>query len=243
MSTAPAPAHHGRAPRRLGVALGAIAALLLAAILVMLLVDRLFFERTGSPAGTGSGVASTQARSVSQFTGVDLAGLNNVVVHAGGRQSVVVHADSNLLRRVTTRVRAGRLVIGTTPGDLATKSPMYVAVTLPSIEALTLRGDGTITVSNLDSRRLTVRLPGTGMIRATGRARQLDVTISGSGTALLSALVARDVKAGVSGQGSIVLTALHRLDARVSGSGMIVYAGNPAHIATRVTGSGTITPG
>jgi hypothetical protein len=120
---------------------------------------------------------------------------------------------------------------------------MYVAVTLPSIEALTLRGDGTITVSNLDSRRLTVRLPGTGMIRATGRARQLDVTISGSGTALLSALVARDVKAGVSGQGSIVLTALHRLDARVSCSGTIVYAGNPAHIATRVTGSGTITPG
>lgn len=243
MSTAPAPAHHGRAPRRLGVALGAIAALLLAAIVVMLLVDRLFFERSGSPGGTGSGVASTQARSVSRFTGVDLAGLNNVVVRAGGRQSVVVHADSNLLSRVTTRVRAGRLVIGTTPGNLSAKSPMYVAVTLPSVEALTLRGDGTITVANLDSRRLTVRLPGAGMIRATGRATRLDVTISGSGTALLGQLVARDVKAGVSGEGSITLTAIHGLDARVSGSGTIVYGGNPAHIATRVTGSGTITPG
>jgi hypothetical protein len=225
------------------VALAAIAGLLLAAILVILLVDRLFFERTGGHAGTGSGVASTQSRSVSRFTAVDLAGLNNVVVRAGARPSVVVHADSNLLRRVTTRVRAGRLVIGTTPGNLNTKSPMYVVVTVPSVEALTLRGGGTITVSNLNSRRLTVRLPGAGMIRATGRATRLDVTISGSGTALLSELVARDVNAGVSGQGSIVLTALHRLDARVSGSGTIVYTGNPAHIATRVTGSGTITAG
>jgi hypothetical protein len=119
--------------------LRAVAALLLAAILVLLLVDRIVSNRT-SPAGTGSGVASTQARSASRFTAVDLADFNNVVVRAGARQSVVVHADSNLLRRVTTRVRAGRLVIGTTPGNLDAKSPMYVVVTVPSVEALTLRG-------------------------------------------------------------------------------------------------------
>jgi hypothetical protein len=120
---------------------------------------------------------------------------------------------------------------------------MYVVVTLPSVEALTLRGDGTITVSNLNSRRLTVRLPGTGIIRATGNATRLDVTISGSGTALLSQLTARDVKADVSGDGTIMLTAMHRLDARVSGSGAILYGGSPAQVTTRVTGDGTITPG
>jgi hypothetical protein len=240
MSTAPAPVPHGGARRRLPGTLGAIGLLLLAAILVMLLVDRVFFAHTSTPAGTGSGVASTQARPASRFTAVDLAGFNNVVVRAGARQSVVVHADSNLLTRVTTRVRAGRLVIGTTPGNLAAKSPMYVVVTLPSVEAITLRGAGNITVSDLDSRRLTVRLPGAGMVRATGRATRLDVTISGSGTALLGRLVARDVKAGVSGDGSIMVTATHRLDARVSGTGTILYAGNPAQIARRVTGDGTI---
>jgi putative autotransporter adhesin-like protein len=240
MSTAPAPVPHGGARRRLPGTLGAIGLLLLAAILVMLLVDRVFFAHTSTSAGTGSGVASTQARPASRFTAVDLAGFNNVVVRAGARQSVVVHADSNLLTRVTTRVRAGRLVIGTTPGNLAAKSPMYVVVTLPSVEAITLRGAGNITVSDLDSRRLTVRLPGAGMVRATGRATRLDVTISGSGTALLGQLVARDVKAGVSGDGSIMVTATHRLDARVSGTGTILYAGNPAQIARRVTGDGTI---
>jgi hypothetical protein len=58
------------------------------------------------------------------LTGVDLAGDNNIIVQVGARQSIVVHADSNLLRRVTTRVRSGRLVIGNTPGNLSAKSPI-----------------------------------------------------------------------------------------------------------------------
>jgi hypothetical protein len=120
---------------------------------------------------------------------------------------------------------------------------MYVVVTVPSVEALTLRGAGNITVSNLNSRRLTVRLPGAGVIRATGSATRLDVTISGSGTAVLGQLTARDVKAGVSGDGSIMLTATHTLHATVSGSGAVVYGGSPAHVTTKVTGDGTITPG
>ena len=86
-----------------------------------LLVDRIFFHDTSSPAGTGSAVAATQTRSLPPFTGLDLAGDNNVVVEVGAQQSVVVHADRNLLRRVTTPVSAGTLVIGATPG-LAAKS-------------------------------------------------------------------------------------------------------------------------
>jgi putative autotransporter adhesin-like protein len=174
---------------------------------------------------------------------VDLAGFNNVVVRAAARQSVVVHADSNLLRRVTTRVRAGRLVIATTPGNLDAKSPMYVIVTLPSVEALTLRGAGITRSPTSTADASAVRLPGAGMIRATGRATRLDVTISGSGTAVLGQLIAHDVKAGVSGDCSIMLTATHGLDARVSGSGTILYGANPAQSTTRVTGDGTIAPG
>jgi Putative auto-transporter adhesin, head GIN domain len=84
------------------------------------LLDRTFLHSSSSPAGTGSGVAARQARSLPAFTRVELAGDNNVIVQVGARQSVTVHADSNLLRRVTTRVRSGRLVIGTT---LATSVP------------------------------------------------------------------------------------------------------------------------
>jgi hypothetical protein len=46
----------------------------------------------------------------------------------------VVHADSNLIRRVTTRVMAGTLLIGTT-GSFTTKNPMRVEVSVTSLAA------------------------------------------------------------------------------------------------------------
>jgi hypothetical protein len=177
------------------------------------------------------------------FTGVDLAGENNFIVEVGEKQSVVVHADSNLLGRVTTRVRSGRLVIGTTPGNLSARSPMFVSVSLPSLDRLSLGGEGNISVTGIDSRKLTVELRGSGNIDAGGTATGLDVTISGEGTALLRQLVARDVRATLGGDGTIMLTATNRLTARVSGTGTILYSGNPVHVAPRVSGTGTISPG
>ena len=56
-------------------------------------------------------------------------------------------------------------------------------------------------------------------------------------------LIARDAKAALSGDGSIMLTATHRLTATVSGSGTVLYRGNPPHVTQTVTGSGTTSPG
>jgi hypothetical protein len=235
--------HRRRGLRRLQLAIVALGVLVLIAIVTALLVDRIFFPSTSSPAGTGSGVAATQARSVAPFTGVELAGDNNVIVQVGARQSVTVHADSNLLRRVTTRVRSGRLVIGTTAGNLSAKSPMFVAVRLPSLDGLRLQGDGNISATGIDSRSLTVALPGNGNIDATGTTTKLDVTITGEGTALLRQLIVRDATAALSGDGSIMLTATRSLTAMVSGTGTVLYGGNPPSVTKRVTGSGTISAG
>lgn len=233
-------------PRRAGGArrvLMAFGALLLTAILMALLVDRIFFHGTSGPAGTGSGVAATQARSLPPFTGLDLAGDNNVVVEVGRKQSVVVHADRNLLGRVTTRVRSGTLVIGTTPGSLSAKSPMFVTVSVPSLDAVSLQGAGNIAVTGIHSRALSVVMPGSGNIDVTGTATKLHVTIDGEGTAMLRRLSARDATAALAGDGTIVLTATHSLTARVSGRGTVIYGGSPPHVTQTVTGSGTISAG
>ncbi|HEX6698982.1 MAG TPA: head GIN domain-containing protein [Solirubrobacteraceae bacterium] len=221
----------------------AFGALLLTVILMALVVDRIFFHGASSPAGAGSGVAATQLRSLPRFTGVALAGANNVVVEVGGRQSVVVHADRNLLRRVTTRVRSGRLVIGTTPGKLEAKSPMFVTVAVPALDAVSLEGAGNIAVTGIHSRTLRVALPGSGNIDVTGTTTKRDVTIDGAGTTMLRGLIARDAKAAIDGDGSVSLTATRSLTARVSGSGTVTYGGNPLHVTQTVAGSGTISAG
>ena len=240
MSTGLTPIRRRRGLESVSRALAVLTALVLVGIVVLVLVDR-SSNTSSSNGGTGSGVAATQARSLPSFTRVDLVGANNVVVRVGGQQSVIVHADGNLLGRVTTQVSSGSLVIGNTPGTLDAKSPMFVAVTVPSLDVLTVEGSGNISVARISSPSLTVRLPGSGTIRATGTTARLDVAIGGSGTALLSRLIARDATASIDGSGSIVLTATHSLDATISGSGTILYTGNPAQLTKSVTGSGTIS--
>jgi hypothetical protein len=237
-------------PRRSGQAApdrhrGLIAALILAlvAVLVLVLVLVALLARGGSSSSgvQGSGVPATQSRVLAAFSRLDLAGSNDVTVVVGGRQSVVVHADSNLMHNVTTRVVAGTLVIGTT-GSFSPRSPMSVEVSVPSLAAVELSGSGEISVTGIDAPRLTVTLPGSGTFYAGGTVTQLDVTLGGSGLAQLDNLVARDVHAVVTGSGLIRVTATTSLNAAVSGSGAIIYSGNP-QVTSSVTGSGTVTGG
>jgi hypothetical protein len=187
-----------------------------------------------------SGVAATQTRAVATFSRLDLAGSNNVTIVVGRPQSVVVHADSNLINHITTDVVAGTLVIGHTDSFTAS-GPMSVDVSVPSLTELSLSGSGQISATGISTSQLTVTISGSGLVSATGTATRLDVTINGDGKAQLSQLTARDVHAVISGSGLIQVTATASLDAAIPGSGTIIYSGNPPQVTSSVTGSGAVT--
>ena len=241
MAITTAPERGGRTEHRRYLALIAVltAALVLALIGVAVLVDS---GGSSSNGIQGSGAAVSQARTVASFTGLDLAGSNDVTVIVGAPQSVVVHADSNLINHVTTGVVAGTLVIGNT-GSFTARTPMKVTVSVPSLTALSLSGEGKISVTGINAAQLTVTVSGSGLLDAAGTATRLDVTLSGEGQAQLSGLTARDVHAVVTGSGLIEVTATTSLDAAVPGDGSITYAGNPPQVTTSVTGTGSIARG
>ena len=243
MTVAPTSVHSEGAPHRSRWVLVAILAFLLGGATVALLYQFDVFAGTSTSSGStrGSGVPATQTRDVPAFDAVELAGGNNVVIHAGGTQSVVVKADDNLLNRVTTRVQSRTLVIGNTPGGLTTRSPMSVVVTVPTLSELTLAGGGNILVDGIKTKSLTVTLSGGGNLTGSGTAGSLDVTLSGSGNVLFTRLAADKVHAVLSGSGNIFVTATASLDASIPGSGSIAYAGNPHVVTKSVTGSGAIT--
>jgi len=242
MTITSAPHHGGKAAHRsklpyivltVGLVLGAIG--------VALIIS----GSGGGSSGTttqGSGIAATQTRAVAPFSSLDLAGSNIVTVTVGAPQSVVVHADTNLLADITTRVAAGTLIIGDT-GSFTARAPMSVQVSVPVLTTLKLSGSGQISVTGINTPRLTVTLPGSGILNAAGTATQLYITLGGSGEAQLGQLIARDVHAVVSGSGLIQLTATTSLNAAVPGTGTILYSGNPSQVTTSVTGTGTVTPG
>jgi hypothetical protein len=192
-----------------------------------------------SDSSRGSGIAATQIRNVPAFASVDLAGANIVVVHVGGEQKVVVHADDNLLERVTTGVHDGRLVIGST-GSFSARSRMRVDITAPSLDSVTLSGSGVVTVDGLHATTFTVDVPGNGVLHVSGTADRLDATLGGSGDVELQNLIAHDATAVVAGSGRLQVHASGSLDATVSGVGAIFYGGNPSKVAQSITGTGSI---
>lgn len=237
-SVQPRPEHHSSRWVLVG-----ILAFLLGGLAIALLYQLDVFGSSSSSDSEGSGVPATQTREVASFSSVELAGGNNVVIRVGEKRSVVVKADDNLLNRITTDVKSGALVIGNTPGSLKAKSPMSVEVNVPSLNALALTGSGNIMVGGIKTESLTVTLSGSGNLFGSGTATSLDVTVSGFGNARFTQLDADNVHAVVSGSGVIFVTATKSLDAAVTGSGTIMYAGNPQDVRKSVTGSGAITGG
>ena len=192
----------------------------------------------------GSGVPASETRELPPFDSVELSGSNDVMIHVGGEQSVVVHADDNLLDRVTTRVSGRKLVVGNESGGgtvVTTEMPMRVEVTVPTLSEVTLSGSGLIGAAGVEAESFTVAMSGSGVVNAIGRTDTLVVTLGGSGDAQLQDLTARDVRARMSGSGRILVHAAEKIDASVSGTGSIVYTGDPEQVSSKVTGVGTVT--
>jgi Putative auto-transporter adhesin, head GIN domain len=229
------------AARRVPLWLGIVAVVLAGAAVVLLAVDLSRRESSNGSKSHGSGVAVTETRTLAPFTRIELAGGNNVHIAVGGPQSVLVHGDDNLVKRVETAVRDGALVISTR-GTFQTHAPMSVDVRVPSLSALTLSGSGNVDARGVAARSLAVSLPGSGNLSVTGTAGTLDATLDGSGNEFLFALRAERARADMAGSGNIFVDVARSLDASISGSGTIVYHGNPA-VTQRVSGSGAVTPG
>ena len=179
MTTAPTPLHTRRMSRNYLWVLAALVIGLIVGGTVGLLIGSNAFEDSPSSTGVqGSGVAATETRDLPRFRSVELAGSNIVTIRVGEEQSVVVRADDNLVDRVTTAVQEGSLVIGNIPGSYATRSPMSVTVSMPSLDALTLTGSGVIAVTGIEASSLTVRLPGSGVLRASGARDRISMSPS-----------------------------------------------------------------
>jgi Putative auto-transporter adhesin, head GIN domain len=183
----------------------------------------------------------TQTRSVAQFSRLDLVGRDNVTVTDGVRQSVAVRTYSALMSQVTTHVADRTLIIANT-GSIPAGNPS-VEVSVPSLAALELSGSGQISVSGVKAQRLIMTISGNGLLYASGSTAQLDVTLSGGGTAELNQLVAANARAMVTGSGVIEVTATASLDAAIPGDGAIIYSGNPPRVTTSISGTGTVTRG
>ena len=192
------------------------------------------------PLVKGSGVLKTEERPVADFTAVSLTGIGRVVVKQTGREALTVTADDNLLEHIETAVVDGTLRLGVRDGvSIQTTKALEFVIEAKALDAVKASGVGTVELEDIDAKKLTITLSGTGNVSASGRAEELAVTVSGVGGFRGEGLRARKAVVRNSGVGNSVVNASDELDATVSGVGSVDYVGSPS-VRQSVSGVGRV---
>jgi hypothetical protein len=236
------------------------------AALVLPLAACGLFQGAADRVITGSGRVTSEARTVSAFSRIALEGQGDVVLQQGSAEALTVEAEDNLLPLITSEVQNGTLRLGfdraTWRDTLRPTQPIRFLVTVTSLEAFDLAGQGSLQAGSLHADTLTVRLTGTGDLTLDRlEAAALEVIIGGTGTVTAAGAVdaqrleitgngqyqAGDLDSStaevtISGTGDAVIWVRGDLAALISGSGTLSYWGDPTVSRRDVTGTGDINP-
>jgi hypothetical protein len=209
----------------------------------------------------GSGNVVGEVREVSSFTGVALAGVGDLTIEVGERESLRIEAEDNLMPYLETEVRNGTLEIGVRDGvNLNPTRPVRFYLTVEELDTIVLSGSGNIEAPDLEAERFSVTISGSGEVKmgdlsadilnvtisgsgnldiASGRVGEQDIIISGSGEYQAGDLSSRSVEITISGSGNATIWATDSLNVRISGSGSVNYYGNP-RTTFSASGSGKV---
>ena len=103
-----------------------------------------------------------------------------------------------------------------------------------------ISGSGDIELNATVSGEVSFDISGSGKAIAEGSASSLEVEVTGSGKVLAAALAVNSCKVRISGSGDVETNVKDNLDARISGSGTVRYKGDPAHVNSNASGSGSV---
>lgn len=208
----------------------------------------------------GSGVRVEKLRALAPFSRIRIDGPVDVRLVQAGVDQLTVVADDNVEPLIETLVDGDALVVRLKrDAGFSTRQPVFVKVEARAVQSvamqgsgdfsserfkgdslsLNLVGSGDVRLGQIEVRDLNVSISGSGDVRAAGRAEQQSWSVSGSGDVDARSLSGRKAKVSINGSGDVELGVLEELDAQLSGSGDLHYAGRPS-VRQTVNGSGEV---
>ena len=101
-------------------------------------------------------------------------------------------------------------------------------------------GSGNVKIGQANYQRIESQVAGSGNLEIGGSADDGEFHVSGSGDINGKEVKCKRVTCSVSGSGNLSCFASDTLNAKVSGSGDIQYAGSPKSVNEKASGSGSI---
>lgn len=210
----------------------------------------------------GNGHVVTVQRSIGEFRTLRVEGPIDVVAHPGSAAALSITAEDNIEPMIETLVDGQSLVVRVARNaSFRTHKPMKVDVAYTQLSAAQIHGSGDLRIDGPSGAKLDVSIDGSGDLRVEhadlgslsasisgsgdvflgGKADEARLSISGSGDIQAGELQGRRVNVSISGSGDARVHATEALEARIAGSGDIVYSGHPASVTRKIAGSGSIT--
>jgi len=211
----------------------------------------------------GSGTLASEDRKVSDFNKVEISGVGKLIIDQTGKESLTVSAEDNIIDRIETKVEGDTLKIRVKNQWVfwwvwPTKDIEYM-LSVDDLERISISGSGEVNTEMLKSKKLNIRISGSGNADLSLEVEKLDINISGSGKFILDGtstsqtvnisgsgdydakdLISSSAKITISGSGKAIIHAKDSLDIDISGSGNVKYLGSP-DIDQEVSGSGKIS--
>ena len=189
----------------------------------------------------GSGIAATELRDVPPFQRVRVQGQGNLLVRVGGNRAVHIETDDNLLPYVLTDVDGDTLTVKMKDGQsYSFRRGLHIVIDIPAITGVALAGAFDADLHGVRGQAFEASIAGSCDIRADGEVDTVAASISGSGDIDISELRARNASVRIAGDGDVEVNVTGRLDVSISGSGDVLYAGDPDFGDVDISGSGEV---
>ncbi len=190
----------------------------------------------------GSGNIVTETRSTGNFSGVAAGGAFEVEIKNGPATQVVVEADDNIIKYITTNVSGNTLKISTRDNTSFNNAHFKVYVTAPDIDYVRGSGAATVIIKNILKSGDKIKVEASGASNITGEldAPNVETEASGASTITISGRTKKYI-AEASGSSNLKTSGLMSESAEVHASGA-----STAHVYTSVnlvansTGASTI---
>lgn len=222
------------------------------------------FLLAGCNSISGNGNVVEESRDVPDFKSVLSSGSIDVEIEPGNGLKVTVVNDENLIPYMVTEVVDGELRIHYKKNSNIGSDHAKVIVTAPGITAIRSSGSGDITTNgtiisaqtiefksagsgdvtaSVDAPAIILSGAGSGDFKLSGQTKDLNCKLSGSGNVDTRNLRAENVVLKSSGSADFKVFASVSLEANISGSGNVLYYGNPSLSEVKVSGSGKLKAG
>lgn len=219
-------------------------------------------ERGGS---ASAGPIATQTYDLTGFTGVEVAGPDDVTIRQGEKFSITARGPKDVLDRLEIKLDGPELSVGRKRDGFSFSSrdddDLDIAITMPRLTKVRLTGSGTIDADAVDGDAVEAVVTGSGDLKvAKLNGKRADITVSGSGDIEIGGgtigsgelsvtgsgdidadgLVAATLEVSITGSGNVDAQATGKADVSILGSGDVTLTGGAA-CSTRQMGSGTVT--